>query len=45
MFRGESDPTVYLRECITALTNYLVDEVPDRDLIGLNIRNNENVHD
>jgi hypothetical protein len=45
MFRGESDSAVYLRECIAALTNYLVDEVPGRDLIGLKIRNTENVHD
>ena len=24
----------YLKECITELTNYLVDDVPDRDLMG-----------
>jgi len=41
----EQDPTTYLKECITALTNYLVDKVPDRDLVGLTIRNTENVHD
>ena len=44
----EQDPTVYLKECITALTNYLVDKVdkvPDRDLVGLRIRNTENVQD
>jgi len=39
----EQEPTVYLKECITALTNYLVDKVPDRDLVGLRIRNTENV--
>jgi hypothetical protein len=39
------EPTAYLRECITALTNYLVDEVPDRDLVDLRIRNAENVED
>ena len=38
-------PTAYLKECITALTDYLVDEVPDRDLVGLRIRNTENVQD
>ena len=35
------EPTVYLKECITALSNYLVDKVPDRDLVGLRIRNTE----
>jgi len=30
----EREPTAYLKECITALTNYLVDEVADRDLMG-----------
>jgi len=40
----EQEPTAYLKECIT-LTDYLVDEVPDRDLVGLRIRNTENVHD
>ena len=39
----EQDPATYLKECITALTNYLVDKVPDRDLVGLRIRNTENV--
>jgi hypothetical protein len=43
--REDSDPTAYLRECITALTNYLVDKVPDRDLVGLKIRNTENLED
>ena len=37
------EPTVYLKECITALTNYLVDDVRDRDLVGLRMRNTENV--
>jgi hypothetical protein len=31
----EEEPTACLKECITALTNYIVDEVPDRDLVGL----------
>jgi len=26
----EQEPTAYLKDCITALTNYLVDEVNDR---------------
>jgi len=39
------EPNVYLKECITALTNYLVNNVRDRDLVGLSIRNTENVHD
>ena len=41
----EQDPTTYLKECITALTDYLVDKVPDRDLVGLRIPNTENVQD
>jgi hypothetical protein len=41
----EQDPTTYLKEFITALTNYIVDKVPDRDLVGLRIRNTENVPD
>jgi hypothetical protein len=41
----EQDPTTYLKDCITAFTNYLVDKVPDRDLVGLRIRNTENVQD
>jgi hypothetical protein len=41
----EQEPTSYLRECITGLTNYLVDQVPDRDMVGLTIRHNENVKD
>ena len=42
---GEQNPGTYLKECITALTNYLVDDVPGRDLMGLRIRNTENVED
>jgi hypothetical protein len=41
----EQDPATYLKLCITALTNYLVDKVPDRDLVGLRIRNTENLQD
>ena len=41
----EHDPAPYLKECITALTNYLVVEVPGRDLVGLIIRNTKNVED
>jgi len=39
----EQNPDTYLKECITSLTNYLVDDVPGRDLVGLKIRNTENV--
>jgi len=39
----EQNLTTYLRECITALTDYLVDDVHDRDLVGLRIHNTENV--
>jgi len=39
------EPTVYLKECITAFTNYLVEDVRDRDLVGLRIRNTGNVQD
>jgi hypothetical protein len=41
----EHEPTAYLKECIIALTNYLVDEVVDRDLVGLRICNTENVQE
>jgi hypothetical protein len=45
-FTGEEqDPATYLKECITALTNHLVDKLPDRDLVGLRIRNTENLQD
>ena len=30
----QQNPTTYLKECITALTDYLVNDVPDRDLVG-----------
>ena len=39
------EPTVYLKECITALTKYIVNDVRDRDLVGLRISNTENVQD
>jgi len=41
----EQDPTTYLKECISAFTHYLVDKVSSRDLVGLRIRNTENVQD
>jgi hypothetical protein len=41
----EQEPTSYLRECITGLTNYLVDQVPEGNMVGLTIRNTENVKD
>ena len=45
-FRAEdAEPTVYLKGFITALTIYLVEDVRDRDLLGLRIRNTENVQD
>jgi hypothetical protein len=37
--------SAYLKEFITALTNYLFDDVRNRDLVGLRIRNTENVQD
>ena len=43
--REEQNTTTYLRECITTLTNYLVNDVHDRDLVGLRIRNTENMQD
>jgi hypothetical protein len=39
----EQDATEYLKECITALTDYIVGEMPGRDLVGLRIRKTENV--
>jgi len=39
----EQAATTYLKECITALTNCIVDKVPDRDLVGFRIRNSKNV--
>jgi hypothetical protein len=41
----QHDPTAYLKDCIITLANYLVDEVPDKDLVGLKIRNTENMLD
>ena len=41
----EREPTAYLTECITLLTNYLVDVVRDRYLVGLRIWNTESVQD
>jgi len=41
----EQNPVTYLKECITALTDYLVDDMPGRDLVGLRIRSTENVED
>ena len=35
----------FLKECITSLTNYLGYDMPGRDLVGLRIRNSENVED
>jgi hypothetical protein len=41
----EQETSTYIKECITALINYLVDEVNNRDLVGLRIRKTENVQD
>jgi hypothetical protein len=41
----EAEPMSYLPECITALTEHLVDKVPDGDFVGLTIRNTENAVD
>ena len=41
----EQEPTAYLKECITTLTNCLVDEVADRDFVGLRIPSTENMQD
>jgi hypothetical protein len=38
----EQEPILYLSRCITGLTDYSLDEVPDRDLVGLTIPNLEN---
>jgi hypothetical protein len=38
---SDQDLVTYLRECITALTNYLVDEVTHMDFVGLKIRNTD----
>ena len=34
----EQDPTTYLKACKRAIKDYLVDNVPGRDLVGLRIR-------
>ena len=39
------NPAAYLKECITTLTNYLLDDVPGSDLWGLRNRKTENVED
>ena len=36
-------PIIYFKECINALTNYVVDDVRDRDLVGLRFGNADNV--
>jgi hypothetical protein len=36
---------IYLKVCITKLTNYLVDEIPGRDFVGIKVRNTENLRD
>jgi len=41
----DQEPTTYLKECITSLTNYLVDDIRDKGSVGLRIRNTENVQD
>jgi len=41
----EQELTAFLKECFTSWTNYLDDDVRDRDLVGLRIRNTENVQD
>jgi len=40
----EQEHTAYFKAC-TALTNYIVDEMHNRDLVGLRICNTENVQD
>jgi hypothetical protein len=41
----KQEPMTYLKEYITVLTDYLVKEVADRDMVGLSIRNTENLQD
>ena len=41
----EQNPGTYLKECIRALRDYIVDGVTGRELLGLRIRNTENVED
>lgn len=35
----------HLKECISALINYFVEDVRDRDLVCLRIRNTEDIQD
>ena len=39
----EQNRATYVKECITELTKFLVDDVPGRDLVGLSICNTETV--
>jgi hypothetical protein len=41
----EQEATLYLQEWITGLPNYVVDQVPHRDMVGFTIGNTENVKD
>ena len=41
----EQEFASYLKKCNSALTNYIVDKLPDGNLVGLRIRNTENVQD
>jgi hypothetical protein len=44
--QGEhQDPYTYLDECVSELTKFVVNEIPGRDLVGMRIRNIENVCD
>ena len=45
-FRVEDQkPAAYLKKCITALRDYLVNEVADRDFVGVRIQYTGNVQD
>jgi len=39
----EQNPGTYLDECITALRDFLVHDVAGKDLVGVRIRNTENL--
>jgi len=39
----EQNPGTYLKECVTVLTDYPVDDLRGRDWVGLRIRNTKNV--
>lgn len=41
----EQEPTAFLKECIIALTNYIVHDVRDRNLVAISFHNTENVQD